>query len=63
LSGVCLYEMRGEWQQGSYHFVMYISETTFPPRAIYFTLGPHLAAVNLAAGPALRPIGGCSGDE
>jgi 8-oxo-dGTP diphosphatase len=55
ISGVGLYEMRGTWAQGSYHFVMYVFVADDPVRVPVGIAGHHVSEVRQARPGELRP--------
>lgn len=55
LRSLGLYEMRGEWEQGSYHFLMYVFVATQPCVVPKGFRGHHVSEVVQAPPDMLRP--------
>jgi 8-oxo-dGTP diphosphatase len=55
MSGVGLYEMRGAWAQGHYHFVMYVFLADEPAEVPEGFAGHHVSAVRQMRPDAVRP--------
>jgi 8-oxo-dGTP diphosphatase len=55
MSGVGLYEMRGAWAQGSYHFVMYVFVADDLVRVPDGIAGHHVSEVRQVRPDELRP--------
>lgn len=55
VSGVGLYEMRGEWAQGAYHFVMYVFLAHEPAVVPEGFTGHHVSAVRQMRLSEVRP--------
>lgn len=55
MSGVGLYEMRGQWAQGAYHFVMYVFLAREPAIVPDGFTGHHVSGVRQMRWSELRP--------
>jgi 8-oxo-dGTP diphosphatase len=55
MSGIGLYEMRGQWAQGPYHFMMYVFLTKEPALIPDGFAGHHVSAVQQMRPSQVRP--------